>query len=262
MAITYPLLIKPTSLNCNVRSLFCQVFGHYVRKIVFLCGPNQTLHSMATVQNPITGRSKGKFANAIFSKWKGRNTLRSKPLEVANPQTPAQVQQRDSFAAAMAFARSISAIIYVGFSQFRDTISEFNAFMKEAYTGWVDKSLAPPAFQFDWSLLTVAKGPISTSEITNVASVDADARVYLGHLTVVSGSGQSLTDLAYGVVYNETQDVVGYDEGGTDRTDAQCIVTMPSLCATGDVLHCYLFFKSADGTDVSDSVYSTFVTTA
>jgi len=213
---------------------------------------------MATVQNPITGRSKGKFANAIFSKWKGRNTLRSKPLEVANPQTDAQIQQRDSFAAAMAFCRSISAIVYVGFAQFRDTISEFNAFMKEAYTGWVDKSLTPPAFTFNWANLVISKGPISVTPIDSATATDATPTVKLDYDVTVTGSGQALTDNACAVVYNETQDLVSYVVSGAVRSTGAVIVTMPADVATGDVLHCYLFFKQNDESAVSDSTYVSF----
>jgi hypothetical protein len=216
---------------------------------------------MATVQNPITGRSKGKFANAIFSKWKGRNTLRSKPLEVANPQSPAQVQQRDSFAASMAFARAIAAIVYVGFAQFKDTISEFNAFMKYAYEGWVDKTGPAPAFAFDWPNLIVSKGPIASVAISSITSADASANIVVNYPSTILGSGQSLSDLAYVVAYNETQDMVGYVAGTNDRQDGSTTVTMSSPNSAGDVLYCYLFFKSIDSLDVSDSIYDGGTTT-
>ena len=42
---------------------------------------------MAIVQNPITARTKKKFGNAVFSKQFGKNVMRSKPMEVKNPQT-------------------------------------------------------------------------------------------------------------------------------------------------------------------------------
>jgi hypothetical protein len=33
---------------------------------------------MAVIQNPIIGRAKNKFANAIFTTWKGKNIIKSK----------------------------------------------------------------------------------------------------------------------------------------------------------------------------------------
>ena len=53
---------------------------------------------MAIVQNPITGRTRKKFGTAVFSKQFDQNTMRTKPLEVKNPRTAAQVIQREKFA--------------------------------------------------------------------------------------------------------------------------------------------------------------------
>ena len=50
---------------------------------------------MAVIQNPIIGRAKQKFSNAIFSTWLGVNVLRSKPLSVANPRTENQIVNRN-----------------------------------------------------------------------------------------------------------------------------------------------------------------------
>jgi len=53
---------------------------------------------MAIVQNPLTGRSSGKFAGAIFQTYFGKNVMRSKPLLVYNPKSDAQVRGRSGFA--------------------------------------------------------------------------------------------------------------------------------------------------------------------
>ena len=212
---------------------------------------------MATVQNPITGRSKGKFANAIFSKWKGRNTLRSKPLEVANPQSPAQTQQRDAFAAAMEFARTISSLIYIGFASAKDTVSEYNAFMSEAFKGWVDKTPTPPAFDFDWGLLTIAKGAIAGTPISAINATNGSPTVTVDYPTTILGAGQSVSDLAYCLVYNETQNTWDFSLGTADRADGSITVTMAENQVTGDTIYAYLFFKQVDGTEVSDSIAAT-----
>ncbi len=59
---------------------------------------------MARVQNPIIGRASGKFGGAVFATLFGQNILRTLPVEVRNPRTPAQQLQREKF------ARSIEAI--------------------------------------------------------------------------------------------------------------------------------------------------------
>jgi hypothetical protein len=49
---------------------------------------------MAILQNPLIGRAKKKLGNTVFSKQFGKNTLRTKPLDVKNPRTPAQMAVR------------------------------------------------------------------------------------------------------------------------------------------------------------------------
>jgi len=53
---------------------------------------------MAIVQNPITGRTRKKFGTEVFSKHYENNTMRSRPIQVSNPQTEGQVRQRSIFA--------------------------------------------------------------------------------------------------------------------------------------------------------------------
>ena len=48
----------------------------------------------AVTQNSIIGRTRGKVGGVVFSKWRGLNTLRSKPESVKNPKSPGQLFQR------------------------------------------------------------------------------------------------------------------------------------------------------------------------
>ena len=85
---------------------------------------------MAIVQNPITGRTKKKFGSAVFSKQFGKNTMRTKPIEVSNPKTLAQRQQRLKFSMMIVLSRMFLGFIRMGFKQVAIEMSEFNAFMK------------------------------------------------------------------------------------------------------------------------------------
>ena len=70
---------------------------------------------MAIVQNPITGRTKNKFANAVFSKQFGKNTMRSKALEVKNPNTPPQKNQRSKFKLMVHEGRKLLTLLRTAF---------------------------------------------------------------------------------------------------------------------------------------------------
>ena len=52
---------------------------------------------MSIVQNPITGRTYGKFGTAIFSKNFQKNVMRSKPIEVRDAKSELQLNQRQAF---------------------------------------------------------------------------------------------------------------------------------------------------------------------
>lgn len=66
---------------------------------------------MSTTQNPVTGRMSGSFANATFQTQYGKNIMRSKPLTVRNPKSPAQVAQRARITVAGQLYKSIAAFI-------------------------------------------------------------------------------------------------------------------------------------------------------
>ncbi len=52
---------------------------------------------MAIIENPMIGKARKKLGNTIFYTQWGKNILRSKPLEVKNPRTPAQQANRGRF---------------------------------------------------------------------------------------------------------------------------------------------------------------------
>lgn len=63
---------------------------------------------MTKIQNPIIGRAKGSAGNMTFSKNFDKNVMRSKPMEVSNPRTTAQVTQRDFFGEVQAITQTVS----------------------------------------------------------------------------------------------------------------------------------------------------------
>lgn len=60
-------------------------------------------------QNPFTGRSSGSLANVTASTYLGQNILKSKPLEVRNPQSPKQLNVRGVLALAAILGKSLIA---------------------------------------------------------------------------------------------------------------------------------------------------------
>ena len=81
---------------------------------------------MAIVQNPITGRTCKKFGTAVFSKHYENNTMRSRPIQVANPRTEGQVLQRSKFAQTVDLIRQVLPVVNDAYSNTLKNMSPFN----------------------------------------------------------------------------------------------------------------------------------------
>ena len=86
---------------------------------------------MAIVSNPLIGKSKQKLGGVVFTSWKGRNVLKTKPLTVANPKTEGQLNQRAKLVDVLRVYRANNAVLNVGFNEAAKTISAYNAMMSE-----------------------------------------------------------------------------------------------------------------------------------
>ena len=208
---------------------------------------------MAIIQNPIVGRMHGTLGNAVASKWKGRNTLRSKALTVANPQTDAQMKQRSKFDIVLGFARIFGATIRVGFKEVATTISEYNAFMSE---NMLNDFLAyvSNAWVADPSKMVVAKGSLDTTDYTAITANASANTVTLSWSAIASGN-QSNGDKLY--VVCGTAAAGGGDAGSYSRNSATATIALDGDIVTSDVVNGYFFFVSADGRKVSESKFFT-----
>ena len=94
---------------------------------------------MAIVQNPVTGRTKKKFGTAVFTKSFDKNVMRSKPLEVKNPRTEAQVNHRNKFSTAVSLVRQVKPLINEAYGKSLVTMTPSNKvtglIMQNAFVG-------------------------------------------------------------------------------------------------------------------------------
>lgn len=157
---------------------------------------------MSVVQNPITGRSRGKYSSSIFSKWKGLNTLRSKPLTVNQPNTQSQIDQRSAFATAVMFARQILTMIRYSLKYSAINITEFNQFIRlvihyvDTVTGKISAG--------DEDLLSFSAGPEPGLEDAAVVYVSG-ANFTLSWDDSFMSDLREATDKMVVFLYNSTQ---------------------------------------------------------
>lgn len=209
---------------------------------------------MAIVQNPVTGKSRNKFANAIFSTWNSLNVMRSKPLSVANPKTAKQRAQRLHTSLNAKFAKWMGSAMEIGYRTRPAGQSARGQGLKNNYPAIsVNPSSGLPLVTF--ADLKASAGSISPTPIDLVSVVDGSNATAIEYFGYVKDPSQSNTDLAAVVVINETQDNSVTNIGTSDRSDGVVSFNFPTDFVTGDKVHVYLFLYSVSTKAVSDTTY-------
>lgn len=207
---------------------------------------------MARVQNTLIGKSSGSVGGATFSTWKGINVLKSKAVTVANPKTIPQQTQRNRMSILVSVFRMISGAVNVGFKTLASGKSEYNAFVSQNIINATAVGVAPAVSLVPADLI-VSKGTMGITPITSSAGSNGNDTVDIDYSDTIIPLGGSLSDVAYGVVHNVTQDTWSYGSGAL-RSDGQLVITTPTNNLSTDVVRSYLFFKSASSDEVSDSL--------
>jgi hypothetical protein len=223
---------------------------------VFLAAfQTKNFQMFAVTQNLLSGKSRGRIGNLVMTSWKGLNVLKSKPMEVRNPNTVAQQTQRSKFSVLVAFARSILTSIRIGFSQYASNMSAYNAFMK---SNMAISDIAPgnPAV-LDYSKVVVSKGTLTG--FLSPAIAGTSMRTISVSWVDNSGQGNAVaTDILNYIVYNETKDIFHVVEGSVTRGSEGLVIDEDDF-ATGDTFHAWIYLTSADKSIVCDSFYGTGV---
>lgn len=210
---------------------------------------------LVVTQNPIIGRSKQSMGNNTFTTYKGLNVLKSKPFSVANPKTAGQRAQRNALAKLVAFYRALKVILNIGFKQAANPLSPYNWFIKNNLPSAIDVT-DPDNVEFLWPNMVVSKGSLPITDITSATADESDSEVVVNWSSALSSPDFSATDKAYIMVFSEdTDEILVQSNGVITRNAGTATLTTTGTMAAGTDVAIYLFFVSADGLQVSDSVY-------
>jgi len=206
---------------------------------------------MGTIKQGILGGFSGKVGTVIGASWKGIDYMRSIPVSVLNPNTPAQVEHRAKFSAIVNFLKPLTVFLRVGFKSKNTTMSPFNAAMsyhlKNAITGTF------PNYKIDHSKVRVSQGNLpgalnpqvqltTTGEIEFTwedNSFETDSMADDKVLLVPSNSSKQHAVFVY--------------DGNTRHSGSQ-VITLPENYA-GDEIQCYIAFQNERQTIFSDSQF-------
>jgi len=206
---------------------------------------------MGKINQGILGGLSGKVGNIIGGSWKGIDYIRIKPSSVANPRTEGQVNQRNKFTATLEFLQPNIEFIRVGYKDYAIKMTAFNAAMSEilgnAITG------TAPDFVVDYPNVLVSKGNLKG--ILNPSFDAATAgQVSLSWSDNSNEINANNDDRLMTLIYNPAKKESVVKVLGTSRFMAAQMVAIPSNFS-GDTIHVYNAFISADGKIISDSSY-------
>lgn len=204
---------------------------------------------MARVQNPIIGQAINQAGGMIFSVWKQLKVMRSKPLSVANPKTPAQEAVRRRMALLASTMREVLQGIRLGFTRFQSGTTQWAQFLKENYANGTSDN---------GTLAAIVPGSLTFAKGTLLGVSDFEIGTVSGQnipLDWTNNSGQpgaSGDDNLHVFLVNADGKAVAYIDSGAKRADTTATIAAPAdiTAATAIV---YGFFSNGAQDDVSDS---------
>ena len=139
---------------------------------------------MAKITESVIGKLSGKIGQVVGSSWKGISILRVLAGSVANPQTDAQLTQRQKFSVTMHFLQPLSEFLKTGFKSYAVKMTGINAAMgyniKNALTGTY------PNIAIDYPNALVSRGNLAGA-LNQVAASTVAGTV---HFTWDDNSGE------------------------------------------------------------------------
>lgn len=113
---------------------------------------------MAQTQNPLIGRMKKSIGNLTSLTLKGKNIIKSKPLEVKQPGTTAQTNWTNYFNSVVWFVKHSKSLIDIGFNSGPNNMPPFAKAMQ------YNLSLPPAMINFlpylDFNLAQISRGSL------------------------------------------------------------------------------------------------------
>jgi hypothetical protein len=212
---------------------------------------------MAIIRESPLGVISGKLGQIVGATWKGINYVRVL-ASVANPQTDAQMTQRQKWSVTMNFLQPLSEFLQLGFKAYAVKMTGINAAMsyniRNALTGTY------PNIAIDYPNALVSRGNLA-GVLNQVASSTVAGTVKFDWEDNSGEIGASALDKTLLVVYNPTQNQAVTVNQLAERADGTQTVTVPDSFS-GDLVQCYMAYITADGQTVSNSAFAGAVTVA
>ena len=213
---------------------------------------------MAKITESVIGVLSGKIGQVVGATWKGIAVLKVLPGSIANPQTDAQLNQRQKFAVTMHFLQPFSEFLKTGLKSYAVKMTGINAAMGYNIRNALSGSY--PNIAIDYPNALVSRGNLASA--LNQVAFSTVAGTVKFDLEDNSGEiGASAYDKTLLVVYNPAQNQAVTVSELAERADGTQTATVPDSFS-GDICECYISFITVDGQVVSNSAFDGAVTVA
>lgn len=204
---------------------------------------------MAISKKGILGGISGSIGPVVGVVSGKKNILKSKPKKTKKSKNKVN-HQKVRLPLVSAFLSLFIEPINLGYAEKRSTMSSFNRAVK--YN--VDNAVAGihPNFELDYSKIMFSKGNLEPVWSGRMAAEESSIK-FSWEIPASVKLKLVAKDSAYILVYNSTKQRKQIWSAIADRD--QLSIVKPSLGKAGDVFYGWMFFISADGKSVSNSVY-------
>lgn len=207
---------------------------------------------MATSQNAFIGRTSGSVGGVTFSKWKDKNVIKQKAVTVANPRTDMQVANRNRFTTLMAIGRQYIGVLRIGFLEYAGRMTWLNRFMQtNSFNGFIITDEVTKTQLIEYKFMTIAEGKILPTAHASTANGTTASIIWNPTPT----GNQATSDLAIALLISDS-DVTEVTQLSNINRSAGSL-TVPLNATNGSTVYTYLFFLSASGKAVSNSMANT-----
>ena len=206
---------------------------------------------MGTHKQGILGSFSGKIGTVIGSTWRGQWVMRGLTTKKRGKSDPSQLQQQAKFGLMIKFLRPLGSLL----SQTYDITPAEMTGINKALSDNIKNAITGvyPAFTVDFTKLSLSKGILPNAESPTAASTVAGKITFTW--TDNSGTGDALaTDMAFVAVYNDTLNRWIFKQNIAARNAGT--YTLDVTAFSGKPVQTYFGFISADGSSVSDSLYT------
>ncbi|WP_291552790.1 DUF6266 family protein, partial [Bacteroides sp.] len=204
---------------------------------------------MGIINQGILGGFSGKVGPIVGFHWKSNYYIRARAAKVSNPRTPKQQEQRGKFATAFSFLKAIKPFIRIGYKEFTQDKSAFNAAMSYTLKRAVTGSVKEIRIDFDRAL-------VSMGTLMPIFEGTATQNGNKMHFNWQDNSGMGNaedTDIAMLLVYNKDKETAVYNTEAALRSDCHAWLQLPEEWQD-DELIAYLSFCSTDGNTIANSI--------